>query len=131
MDIEEINKISKDIHKKLGRNYDKHVYVSAFSKEMIKNDIQCDENVEFPISYLGFAIDKVTFDFKHNQTLINIIIINSKDEISYQLELFKNQIKNIKRTNDILDGVLIMFFTSNCNLDQTITRVVHIAVSDL
>lgn len=129
MDI--INK-AKIVHKLLGRNHKRDVYINALRTELID-----DEHVELPVPCLYYKNTnlelKSTIDFIINNIAIKVVIVRNKKSLLSNSELFKNELMNISsRNNNIKQGYLIIFFHSTYDEDidpeECFTQVIIVDV---
>lgn len=128
MDI--INK-SKIVHKVLGRNHKRDVYINALRTELIDN-----EHVESPVPCLYYKNTnlelKSTIDFIINNIAIKVVIVKNKNSLLSNSELFKNELMNISLRSNIKQGYLIIFFHSTYDEDidpeECFTQVIIVDV---
>jgi hypothetical protein len=121
MNIVELENISLNIHKLLGRNFPKEVYINALRNEF--NDLysfECNKNVS--IRYKNQKIYDYIIDFIIQRNLIQIIIIDSISDIIYNTELYKNILKH----SIYKCMYLIFYYSSRIEENDNTVKVVKI-----
>lgn len=92
--------IANNIYTTIGRNHKRSIYVSAFEQKLknSENDhkIIYEQNVTIPFKFNNTDIGEYTYDFITPGLIIQICTLQDKYEFLEQVELLKNQLKNIK-----------------------------------
>ncbi len=118
---------AKTVHKLLGRNHERDVYVKALQSEfeIVNTDVPF-------LYYKDKSLGKSTIDFIVDNDAVKIAIVKDKDSLLSNSELFKNELKNISTRHDIKKGFLIIFFHStydeDVDPDECFTQVIIVDV---
>lgn len=115
MEVNIIYPIACKIHEQLGRNHKKEIYINALKIKFEQENIPYETNKEYEIVLDDNVLGSYKYDFYVQGTLIKIFTFEQKKNLIPEIELFKNQLKNINKSH----GIIINFIKSRTNFEES------------